>query len=71
VSKSSVEAFICTVGGGEESIAVDSKGASECGGDCGGVMWRVLVDASTNLTLRLNPSKKIYKTYKESNENFV
>jgi hypothetical protein len=34
-------------------------------------MWRVLVDASTNLALRLNPSKKIYKTHKECNENCV
>jgi hypothetical protein len=32
-------------------------------------MWRVLVDASTNLALRLDPSKKIYKTHKECNEN--
>jgi hypothetical protein len=34
-------------------------------------MWKVLVDASTNLALHLNPSKKIYKTHKECNENFA
>jgi hypothetical protein len=67
VSKFLVEASICTIGGGEENIGVDYKGA----GECGGVMWRVLVDASTNLVLCLNSSKKIYKTHKEGNENFV
>jgi hypothetical protein len=62
VSKSSVEASTCTIGGREENIIVDSKG----GGEFGGGVGSLLVDASTNLALRLIPSKKIYKTPKNT-----
>jgi hypothetical protein len=62
VSKSSAEGSTCSVGGGEGNEGVDSNG----GGELGGGVGTLLEDASTNLALRLLPSRKIYKTHQKN-----